>query len=104
MDDTAKGGLTQFYELLTVIPCAPKDSNLNNIVICPGYLKTVGSQIKNEGSLKLKKAQSYDFWLKTLRHSKVRAAKDHGKKFRTKLNTSFSGNRDLKQVEAVKKT
>ena len=25
MDDTAKGGLAQFYELLTVIPCARKD-------------------------------------------------------------------------------
>ena len=28
MDDTAKGGLTQFWELLTVIPCAPKDFKL----------------------------------------------------------------------------
>ena len=25
VDDTAKGGLTQFWELFTVIPCAPKD-------------------------------------------------------------------------------
>ena len=25
IDDTAKGGLAQFLELLTVIPCAPKD-------------------------------------------------------------------------------
>ena len=25
MDDTANGGLTQFQELLTVIPCALKD-------------------------------------------------------------------------------
>ena len=25
MDNNAKGGLTQFQELLTVIPCAPKD-------------------------------------------------------------------------------
>ena len=25
MDDTVKGGLTQFYELFTLIPCAPKD-------------------------------------------------------------------------------
>ena len=25
IDDTAKGGLTQFWELFTVIPCAPKD-------------------------------------------------------------------------------
>ena len=25
MEDTDKGGLTQFLELFTVIPCAPKD-------------------------------------------------------------------------------
>ena len=25
MDDTAEGGLTQFWELFTVIPCASKD-------------------------------------------------------------------------------
>ena len=25
MDDTAKGGLTQFLEVFIVIPCAPKD-------------------------------------------------------------------------------
>ena len=25
IDDTAKGGLSQFQELFTVIPCAPKD-------------------------------------------------------------------------------
>ena len=25
MDDTAKGGLALFYEIFTVIPCAPKD-------------------------------------------------------------------------------
>ena len=24
IDDSAKGGLTQFWELITVIPCAPK--------------------------------------------------------------------------------
>ena len=24
-DDNAKGGLTQYWERLTVIPCAPKD-------------------------------------------------------------------------------
>ena len=52
-------------------------------------MKTVGSQIKNEGSLKLKKV-SYDFWLKTLSDSKVRAAKDHGKKFRNKMAAFFS--------------
>ena len=34
---------------------------------------------------------SYDFWFKTLRDSRVRAAKDHGKKFRSRQATSFSG-------------
>ena len=43
IDDTAKGDLTQFQELFAVIPCASKDC----------YLKTVGSQIKNEDYLKL---------------------------------------------------
>ena len=33
---------------------------------------------------------SYDFWFKTLRDSKARAAKDHDKKFRSKLAASFS--------------
>ena len=48
-------------------------------------------------SLKLKiralwryKKLSYDFWFKTLRDSKVRASKDHGKKFRGRLTSSFS--------------
>ena len=31
------------------------------------------------------------FLFKTLRDSKVRAAKDHGKKFRRRLAASFSG-------------
>ena len=31
------------------------------------------------------------FWLKTLGHSKVRATKDHGKKFCSRLAVSFSG-------------
>ena len=33
IDDSAKGGLTQFGELFTMIPCAPKYLNVNNIVI-----------------------------------------------------------------------
>ena len=37
------------------------------------------------------KKLSYDFWFKTLRDSKVRAAKDHGKRFRSRLASSFSG-------------
>ena len=51
MDNTAKGGLTQFQELFAVIPCTPKDFKHQE----NRYLKTVGSQIKNEGSLKLEK-------------------------------------------------
>ena len=31
------------------------------------------------------------FWLKTLRDGKVRAAKDQGKKFRSRLAASFNG-------------
>ena len=33
MDDTAKGGLTQFYELFAVILARPKISNVNIIDI-----------------------------------------------------------------------
>ena len=33
----------------------------------------------------------YDFWLKTLRDSKVRATEHHGEKFRNRLASSFSG-------------
>ena len=33
IDDDAKGGLTQLGELLTMISCAPKASNVSNIVI-----------------------------------------------------------------------
>ena len=33
IDDTAKGGLTLFWELFTVILCALKVSNVNNIDI-----------------------------------------------------------------------
>ena len=32
----------------------------------------------------------YDFWCNTLRDSKVKVAKDHGKKFRSRLASSFS--------------
>ena len=49
MDDTTKGGPTLFWELFTVIPCAPKDFKR-----C--YLNTIGSEITNEGSLELEKA------------------------------------------------
>ena len=52
MDDTAKGGLTRFWELFIVIPCAPKD--FKHSYHC--HLKTIGSEIKNEDSLELEKA------------------------------------------------
>ena len=41
------------------------------------------------------------FWFKTLRDSKVRAAKDHGKKFRSRIVSSFSGIVHCKQEIAV---
>ena len=52
IDDTAKGGLTQFWEIFTVITCAPKDFR------CKYHcsLKTLGPEIKNEGSSELEKA------------------------------------------------
>ena len=66
IDDTVKWGLTQFKELFTVIPCAPKD--FERYQHC--YLKTIGSEIKNEGSLELEKV-ILRFLAKTLRDSKV---------------------------------
>ena len=57
-----------------MIPCAPKYLRRQQ----HRYLKTFGSQIESKGSLKVEKL-SYDFWFKTLRDSKVRVAKDHGK-------------------------
>ena len=62
IDNTAKGGMTLFWELFTVIPCAPKDFKR----YWHWYLKTVGSQIKNEGSLKLKKVPHVS-WLKIIK-------------------------------------
>ena len=50
-------------------------------------MKTFWSQIENKGSLKVEEV-SYDFWFKTLRDSKGRVTKDHGKKFRSRLASS----------------
>ena len=47
---SAKGGLIQFREDFTVIPCAPKDLKRE----WPWYLKAFGSQIKSESFLKVK--------------------------------------------------
>ena len=64
MDDTAKGGLTQFHTpfLLTVIPYAPKDLNVDNIVIW----RPLGLKFKMKAPSSKKKV-SYNFWLKTLK-------------------------------------
>ena len=62
IDDVAKGGLTIFLELFTVIPSAPKYLKR----LYHRYLKTFGSQIETEGSLKIEKL-SYDSCLKTSR-------------------------------------
>ena len=52
MDHTAKGGLTIFWELFTVIPCSPKHLKR----YCHRYLKTFVSQIETEGLLKIEEA------------------------------------------------
>ena len=57
-------------------------------LITSPYLKTSGSQI--DGLFKGRRRLPLIFWLKTLRDSKVRAAKDHGKKFQNRLAASFS--------------
>ena len=43
IDDTAKGGLTIFWKIFTVLPCASKQR----------YLKTFVSQIETRGFLKV---------------------------------------------------
>ena len=70
MDDNTKGGLTQFWGTFHRDPLRAQ------------RFQTFGSQIETVDSLKTEKL-SYDFLLKALRDSKVRAAKDHGKKFRS---------------------
>ena len=69
-----------------MIPCAPED--FKRQYHC--YLKTIGSEIKNEDSLELEKA-ILDFWLKTLRDSKVRDLKGSRLKYQSRLAASFSG-------------
>ena len=55
MADTFKGGLTLFWELFYRDSLrSQKISNININVQC--YLKNIGSEIKNEGSLELEKA------------------------------------------------
>ena len=44
--------------------------------------------METEGFLKIEKL-FHDFWLKTIRDSKGKAAKGHGKKFRSRLASSF---------------
>ena len=50
--------------------------------------------INNERPLNVKKPP-YDFWPQTFQESKVRAAKDHGKKLQHKHAASYNGNRPL---------
>ena len=49
IDNSAKGHLTQFREFFTVIPCAPRHFKRSQ----HRYLKTFGSQVKDEGSFKV---------------------------------------------------
>ena len=52
LDDTIKRSLTIFWELFIAILCAPK----HLIRYYHSYLKTFGSQIQTEGSLKIEEA------------------------------------------------
>ena len=52
INDTSKGGLTIFWELFPVIPCAPKHLKLQ----CDCYLKVFGSQIETERFSKTEEA------------------------------------------------
>ena len=52
MEDSAKGSLTQFWKLFTMIPRAPKHLKRQQ----HRYLKTFESQIENKGSLKVEEA------------------------------------------------
>ena len=56
------------------------------------------------GSLKVENWLSYDLLIKPSRSSKVRAAKDHGKKFWGKLAASFSGSVHYKCIYNVSKS
>ena len=54
MDNTAKGGLTHFRNFYRDSLRAQRLQTL--ISLFEDYLKTIGSEIKNEGSLELEKA------------------------------------------------
>ena len=54
IDDSAKGDLTQFWELITMIPCSLSDFNRQQDC----YLQIFRSRIKNESPLKVEEATS----------------------------------------------
>ena len=60
--------------------------NVNSIIIW----RLLGLKLKTKTLPSLEKL-SYNFCLKTLRDNKVKAAKDHSKKFQSRLAASFSG-------------
>ena len=53
------------------------------------YLKIVESQVKKWRIFKDRKTYPFNFWLKTLRDSKVEAGKDRGETFQSRLAASF---------------
>ena len=76
------------------------NSKLKLFIMIPSMSKKIQTLIKflfedHEVSnlkwrlFKDKKKQSFNFWLKTLRDSKVKAAKDRGKRFQSRLAASF---------------
>ena len=88
-DDSAKGGLTIFWELFCCDSLRAQTFQTLTI-----YLRTFGSKIETECSLKIEEI-SYSFWLKTSGDSQVRAVKDHGKRFRSRPAASFSVHSEL---------
>ena len=70
------------------------NSKLELFIMIPSMSKKIQtlikleSQIKNGGFSKIKKL-SFNFWLKTLRDSKVKAARDRGERFQSRLAASF---------------
>ena len=64
-------------------------------------MKTVGSQTKNEGSLKLWKA-IIPVLVENIKRQKIRSAKDHSKKFLSGPAASFSGIIHLLQAHKIR--
>ena len=81
LNGSAKGGPIQFWELFTMILCTLKEFRRYH----DRNMGTPVSQIKYEGSSNVEEL-TYDLWFYDLQEI---AAKDHGKKFRSKLAASF---------------